>query len=99
MTDRDPLALAREALGGTPAWLVGGALRDRLLGRPTDDLDVVVDGPVKEAARALGRLARAAAFPLSDAFGVWRGVARDHPRRGGPPTANGPGRAEGLAGR
>jgi tRNA nucleotidyltransferase/poly(A) polymerase len=70
----DPLALAREALHGTPAWLVGGALRDRLLGRPTDDLDVVVDGPVKDAARALGRLARAAAFPLSDAFGVWRVV-------------------------
>src|SRR5204862_5119224 len=78
MTDRDPLALAREALGGMPAWLVGGALRDRLLGRPTDDLDVVVDGPVKDAARTLGRAARAAAFPLSDAFGVWRVVARDH---------------------
>jgi putative nucleotidyltransferase with HDIG domain len=57
---------------------VGGAVRDRLLGRPTDDLDVVVDGPVKDAARALGRAARAAAFPLSDAFGVWRVVARDH---------------------
>ena len=26
------------------AWLVGGAVRDRLLGRPTFDLDVVVDG-------------------------------------------------------
>src|SRR3954452_24932054 len=78
MTDRAPLALAGGALGAPPAWLVGAALRDRLLGRPTDDLDVVVDGPGKEGARALGRLARAAAFPLSDAFGVWRVVAHDH---------------------
>ena len=27
---------------GRPAWLVGGYVRDRLLGRPTHDLDVVV---------------------------------------------------------
>ena len=44
-SDRDPLALAREALNGRRAWLVGGAVRDRLLGRETFDLDVVVDGP------------------------------------------------------
>ena len=30
----DALAIARQALAGTPAWLVGGAVRDRLLGRP-----------------------------------------------------------------
>jgi tRNA nucleotidyltransferase/poly(A) polymerase len=77
-SDRDPLALAREALNGRRAWLVGGAVRDRLLGRQTFDLDVVVDGPPEEAAKALGRAGRAAAFPLSDAFGVWRVVARDH---------------------
>ena len=45
----------REALAGERAWLVGGALRDRLLGRPTPDLDVVVDGDVRRAARSLGR--------------------------------------------
>ena len=77
-SERDPLALAREALNGRRAWLVGGAVRDRLLGRQTFDLDVVVDGPPEEAAKALGRAGRAAAFPLSDAFGVWRVVARDH---------------------
>ena len=99
MTDPDPLALAREALGSTPAWLVGGALRDRLLGRPTDDLDVVVDGPVKEAARALGRLARAAAFPLSDAFGVWRVVAHDHAWQVDLLPVNGPSIEEDLAAR
>jgi tRNA nucleotidyltransferase/poly(A) polymerase len=73
----DPLALARRALAGRPAWLVGGAVRDRLLGRPTFDLDVVVEGPAEPAAKALGREARAAAFPLSDAFGVWRVIARE----------------------
>jgi poly(A) polymerase len=73
----EPLALAREALAGRRAWLVGGAPRDRLLGRETLDLDIVVDGEVEPAARALGRAARAAAFPLSDAFGVWRVVDRD----------------------
>jgi poly(A) polymerase len=74
----EPLALAREALAGRRAWLVGGAPRDRLLGRETLDLDIVVEGEVEPAARALGRAAHAAAFPLSDAFGVWRVVARDH---------------------
>ncbi len=74
----DPLAVARGALAGTRAWLVGGAVRDRLLGRATADrdLDLVVAGDVEAAARALARAARAAVFPLSEAFGAWRVVAR-----------------------
>jgi poly(A) polymerase len=67
----------REALGGERAWLVGGALRDRLLGRPTPDLDVIVDGDVRGAARRLGRGLGGASFELSDQFGAWRIVARD----------------------
>jgi poly(A) polymerase len=67
----------REALAGEPSWLVGGALRDRLLGRPTPDLDVVVEGDVRAAARRLGRGAGGASFELSDQFGAWRVVARD----------------------
>ena len=60
------------------AWLVGGALRDRLLGRPTADLDVVVDGDARAAARALGRASRAAPRSSSPTqFGAWRVVARD----------------------
>ncbi len=58
-------------------YLVGGAVRDRLLGRPTADYDVAVGG---EPAAIAGRLARqldAHAFELSDGFGVWRLVARD----------------------
>ena len=69
----EALAVARSVLGDAPAWLVGGALRDRLLGRPLDDLDIVLDG--RRAARRRSALARAAggpAFELSDDFGAWR---------------------------
>ncbi len=62
------------------AWLVGGALRDRLLERATADYDVVVAAPADElqrTARALGRATDASAFALSDEFGAWRLVARD----------------------
>jgi putative nucleotidyltransferase with HDIG domain len=93
MTDRDdPLALARGLLGSSRSWLVGGAVRDELLGKPASiDLDLVLDAPVASTARALARAARGAvAFPLSEEFGAWRVVARDHawqldlsPLRGG----------------
>jgi poly(A) polymerase len=73
----DPLELTRAALAGRRAWLVGGAVRDRLLGRGTRDLDVVLDGEPCEAARALARATRAAAFALSEEYGGWRVVARD----------------------
>jgi poly(A) polymerase len=71
----DPLAIARAALAGVSAWLVGGTVRDRLLGRATADLDLAVAGDVEAAARMLARAARAAVFPLSEAFGAWRVVA------------------------
>jgi poly(A) polymerase len=71
------LDVAREALAGTRAWLVGGAVRDRLMGRQTADVDIVVEGEPGEAARALARTARgAASFALSEEFGSWRVVAR-----------------------
>ncbi len=66
-----------QALEGTRAWLVGGAVRDRLLGRPTPDVDVAVDGDPGATARRLARRARGTAFELSEAFGAWRVVARD----------------------
>jgi putative nucleotidyltransferase with HDIG domain len=62
---------------GTPAWLVGGAVRDRLLDRPTSDFDVVVAGDVAVSARGVARGARGHAFELSEAFGAWRVIARD----------------------
>jgi len=74
----DGLEVARAALAGEPAWLVGGAVRDRVLGRPLTDLDLVVDGDPEQAARAIARTAgKAACFALSEDFGAWRVVARD----------------------
>jgi tRNA nucleotidyltransferase (CCA-adding enzyme) len=39
--------------GLTPAWLVGGAVRDLLLGAHTVDLDVAIEGDAREVAREL----------------------------------------------
>ena len=72
----DPLEAARAALAGEPAWLVGGAVRDRLLGRPTADFDVALAGDPEAAARAIARAAGGTAFELSGAFGAWRVVGR-----------------------
>lgn len=90
------ITLARSALSHRRAWLVGGVVRDRALGRqPREDVDIVIDGDVKEAARALTAKARgegglAACFPLSEKFGGWRVVSRSgawqvdlEPLRGG----------------
>jgi len=71
----EALTATRTALGELPAWLVGGALRDRLIGRETPDLDVVLRGDVSVAARTLARASGGHAFALSDAFGAWRVVA------------------------
>ncbi|HXV35248.1 MAG TPA: hypothetical protein VD769_14675 [Gaiellaceae bacterium] len=61
----------RTAVGDEPAWVVGGALRDELLGREIVDVDVACPGP-ELAARLYGRLARGAVFPLSERHGAWR---------------------------
>jgi tRNA nucleotidyltransferase (CCA-adding enzyme) len=49
----------REAAAGLPAYLVGGAVRDLLLGRSRADIDVAVEGDVHELARRLGGEVRA----------------------------------------
>jgi poly(A) polymerase len=72
----EPLSAARAALAGQPAWLVGGAVRDALLGRATADFDVALVGDPEAAARAIARAARGTAFELSGAFGTWRVVGR-----------------------
>jgi tRNA nucleotidyltransferase/poly(A) polymerase len=72
----DPLRVLADI--GEQGWLVGGAVRDRLLERPTTDFDVVLPGPVGDVARRLGRSAGGFAFELSEAFGAWRVVAHDH---------------------
>jgi tRNA nucleotidyltransferase (CCA-adding enzyme) len=44
----------RDAAEGTPIYVVGGAVRDLLLGRSRTDVDVVVEGAAGEVARRLG---------------------------------------------
>ena len=72
-----PVDVAREVFSGREAWIVGGAVRDRLLGRPTVDLDLAVADDPKRAAREVARRAGGAAFRLSGAFGAWRVVGPD----------------------
>src|SRR5690242_5223386 len=45
---------AREEAGATAIYLVGGAVRDLLLGRDRTDLDIVVEGDAAGLARRLG---------------------------------------------
>ena len=72
------LEAVRAALAGEPAWLVGGAVRDRLLDRATDDVDVAVAGDPRSAARRLAKATGGAAFQLSHEFGGWRTVGPGH---------------------
>jgi poly(A) polymerase len=60
----------------TGAWIVGGALRDELLGRPVRDVDVAVAGDPAPPARALAAEVRGPVFQLSEAFGAWRVIDR-----------------------
>lgn len=77
------IEIARQALSGASAWLVGGVVRDQALGRgEAQDLDIVIDGQPEQAAKAIAAQARgqgspAACFSLSERFGGWRVVARD----------------------
>jgi poly(A) polymerase len=89
--ERSPqLGPAREALRGRQAWLVGGTVRDALRGETPPELDLVVVEDPAGAAKEFARVSGGHAFELSERFGAWRVVARDHswqadltPLRGG----------------
>ncbi len=65
----------RSALDGERAWVVGGAVRDAVLGRDVDDLDLAVDGSPEAATRRVAAELDGFAFELSSEFPTWR--ARD----------------------
>ena len=65
------LERAKEVLLGEEAWIVGGAVRDELLGREMVDLDIACRDPEGAARRYGGPL-----FALSERHGAWR-VALD----------------------
>jgi putative nucleotidyltransferase with HDIG domain len=58
-------------------WVVGGAVRDAVLGREVADLDLAVSGDPGEVARAIGRGPGESVFELSAEFGTWRVISRD----------------------
>jgi poly(A) polymerase len=74
------VAAARRALeDGDGAWVVGGAVRDAVLGKEIVDLDLAVAGDPGTAAKAIARELDEHAFELSAEFGTWRVVS---PARG-----------------
>jgi poly(A) polymerase len=76
--DRAPsIAAARTALEQDgPAWIVGGAIRDALLGEEVADADLAVArGSEEGAARAIARVAGGSAFRLSEEHATWRAIA------------------------
>jgi Poly A polymerase head domain len=63
--------LIRAAVAGQEAYVVGGAVRDELLGREVIDIDVACPDP-EAAAKAYAEAAGGALFPLSERHGAWR---------------------------
>jgi putative nucleotidyltransferase with HDIG domain len=49
---------------GITAYLVGGAVRDALLGREIHDIDIILSGDVLSIARRVGNAIKAAYYPL-----------------------------------
>jgi tRNA nucleotidyltransferase/poly(A) polymerase len=73
----EPLRPLLEALAetiGHPAWLVGGAVRDLLVGRPLRDLDLALPGGSMVAGRRLADRLGGAFVPLGEPHGVARVV-------------------------
>lgn len=63
----------RELFADEEAWVVGGAVRDQLLGRPVLDVDVACTDP-REAAYQFAKRFGGTVFPLSERHGAWRVV-------------------------
>ena len=72
----EPVDSIRAALPGVEGWIVGGTVRDMLLGRAVRDVDLAVPGDPEAPARAVGRALGGPVFPLSEAFGAWRAIDR-----------------------
>lgn len=64
------------AVAGEGAFVVGGAVRDELLGRPVVDFDVACRAP-RAAAQEYARREGGVVFTLSERHGAWRVAFRD----------------------
>jgi poly(A) polymerase len=60
------LDLVRESASGTRVYLVGGAIRDLLLGRPAKDLDFVQPHGSNQLAKAVSRRLHGTVYTLDD---------------------------------
>jgi poly(A) polymerase len=69
--------LAALAAGGSPARFVGGCVRDALLGRPVNDVDIATPEP-PERVLALLRAAGLKALPTGIAHGTVTALAHGH---------------------
>jgi len=79
LLDEPLVAAARRALsGGEGVWVVGGAVRDALLGEAVADLDLAVAGDPGTVAKAVAREIGEHAFELSAEFGTWRVASAEH---------------------
>ena len=78
LAEAEAVRRVQEALLGMTeaAWLVGGVVRDALLGRPLGEVDLVVEGEPEAAARRVARAFGGPVFALSDKFGAWRAMDR-----------------------
>lgn len=74
----EPVRSVRGALASAPGpvWIVGGTVRDALLGRPIHDVDLAVRGDPERVARTLAGRLGGPVFALSESFGTWRAVER-----------------------
>jgi poly(A) polymerase len=73
VTDEEIRRLLKQAASevGAHAWIVGGYVRDKLLGRPHPDLDIVVEGGLGfDLARRFAELAGAAEPVIFERFGT-----------------------------
>jgi tRNA nucleotidyltransferase/poly(A) polymerase len=81
-TVSDPLTLrvlACVAGEGRPAWMVGGFVRDRLLGRAGHDVDLIVPVGGIDLARSIARAFGGAFFVLDDERDVARAILNQAP--------------------
>ena len=69
-----PLLEAAAELAGGPVWLVGGTVRDLLLGRPLHDVDLVLPRDSATVARRLADRLEGTFVPLGEPHGMARVV-------------------------
>lgn len=67
----------RAAAGSQPVYLVGGAVRDAMLGRAVHDLDVVLSGGAKKAARKTADALGGVFYMLDEARDTARVIAKN----------------------